>query len=83
MSIDQDILQARILIVDDQEANVQWLSRLLGESGYTGVTSTMDPTRVCELHRDNDYDLSLLDLEMPVMAGLAVMAVTRRRRTTP
>ena len=75
-----DILGARILIVDDQEANVQLLEGVLGEAGYTCVTSTMDPQQVCALHRENHYDLILLDLQMPGMDGFAVMAGPRDQR---
>ncbi len=71
---DQEILAARILIVDDQASNVLLLERLLDESGYTAVSSTMDPQQVCALHRKNDYDLILLDLQLPVMDGFQVMA---------
>jgi len=73
LSIETDILAARILIVDDQAANVLLLSRLLEEAGYTGVTSTMNPLQVCALHREHAYDLILLDLQMPAMDGFAVM----------
>jgi PAS domain S-box-containing protein len=73
MSLERDILDARILIVDDQDANVQLLGRLLAEAGYTRVTSTALPTEVCTLHRSEAYDLILLDLQMPVMDGFAVM----------
>jgi len=69
----QDILEARILIVDDQAANVQLLQRLLQEAGYLGVSSTMLPQEVCELHREHPYDLILLDLHMPGMDGFQVM----------
>jgi PAS domain S-box-containing protein len=68
-----DILGARILIVDDQEANVQLLEQLLGNAGYTCIASTMNPQEVCGLHRKNSYDLILLDLQMPGMDGFAVM----------
>ncbi|HUW28445.1 MAG TPA: diguanylate cyclase [Sulfuriferula sp.] len=68
-----DILDASILIVDDQKANVQLLEQMLREAGYRCVTSTMDPHAVCELHRDNRYDLILLDLQMPGMDGFQVM----------
>ncbi len=71
---EQDILEARILIVDDQEANVILLERLLGGAGYTNVTSTMDPQQVCALHRKHDYDLILLDLQLPLMDGFQVLA---------
>jgi PAS domain S-box-containing protein len=69
-----DFLGARILVVDDQQANVQLLEQILAEAGYTGVTSTMNPREVCTLHRQNPYDLILLDLQMPGMDGFAVMA---------
>ncbi len=68
-----DILNARILIVDDQVSNVGMLEQLLKEAGYLRVSSTTDPTEVCALHRKNRYDLILLDLQMPVMDGFQVM----------
>ena len=69
----QEILNANLLIVDDQEANVRLLERLLGEAGYAQVTSTMTPQDVPALHRRNRYDLILLDLQMPGMDGFEVM----------
>ena len=68
-----DILSARILIVDDQDANVLLLERLLTDAGYTHVASTTHPEEVSALHRDNRYDLILLDLQMPLMDGFEVM----------
>ena len=73
MISEQDILNASILIVDDQEANVQLLEQMLREVGYQRMTSTMDPHTVCALHRANHYDLILLDLQMPGMDGFQVM----------
>ena len=70
---ESDILNASILIVDDQESNISLLERLLSEAGYTNVASTMDPQEVCALHRKNRYDLILLDLQMPGMDGFQVM----------
>ena len=68
-----DILNAKVLIVDDQDANVQLLEAVLSGAGYARITSTMDPHTVCALHRDNHYDLILLDLRMPGMDGFQVM----------
>jgi PAS domain S-box-containing protein len=69
----QDILQARILVVDDQLANVTLLLEMLASAGYTRVESAMDASEVCALHRRNAYDLILLDLQMPGMDGFQVM----------
>src|ERR1035441_8509169 len=68
-----DILNARILIVDDRAANVILLDGMLRIAGYTSVESTTDPAAVCELHRKNRYALILLDLLMPLMDGFQVM----------
>ena len=70
---DSDILTAAILIVDDQASNVMLLEQLLTESGYTQVSSTMNPQEVGELHRANNYDLILLDMQMPDLDGFQVM----------
>jgi diguanylate cyclase (GGDEF)-like protein len=68
-----DILNAGILIVDDQAANVRLLEQMLREAGYRNIASTMDPHSVGALHRANHYDLILLDLQMPGMDGFEVM----------
>lgn len=68
-----EILNASILIVDDQKSNVILLEQMLRNAGYQCITSTMDPRTVCGLHLENRYDLILLDLQMPEMDGFQVM----------
>jgi serine phosphatase RsbU (regulator of sigma subunit) len=68
-----DILNARILVVDDHEANVCLIEGMLRVAGYTSVHSTTDPREVSELYRLNRYGLILLDLQMPGMDGFEVM----------
>jgi two-component system sensor histidine kinase DegS len=68
-----DIFSAKILIVDDQAANVSMLEQILRMAGYISITATDVSSQVVELHRSNRYDLILLDLQMPGMDGFEVM----------
>ncbi len=67
------ILNAKILVVDDMEANVELLDQILRNAGYTNITLTQNPREVLGLHEANRYDLILLDLQMPEMDGFQVM----------
>ena len=73
MISETEIHNAKILIVDDQESNVLLLQRVLEVASYTSVSSTTDPYKVYELHRQNHYDLILLDLKMAGMDGFQVL----------
>ena len=68
-----NILNAKILVVDDQPANVLLLEGMLRVAGYTCVQSTTNPSEVLELYRQNRYGLILLDLQMPGLDGFQVM----------
>jgi serine phosphatase RsbU (regulator of sigma subunit) len=68
-----DLFRAKILVVDDQEANVLVLERMLSGAGYLAVTSTRNPREVQELYLRNRYDLILLDILMPGFDGFQVM----------
>ena len=81
MNNEFDIVNARILIVDDQPVNVQLLEQLLAATGYPQITSTLNPQTVCALHEEHNYDLILLDLKMPVMDGFQVMEGLKKNTT--
>ena len=76
-----EILNASILIVDDQETNVILLEEMLRNAGYGNFTSTLDPRAVCPLHAAHRYDLILLDLQMPEMDGFAVIEALKKIET--
>lgn len=71
--IDPNLKNARILIVDDQEANIEVLASLLHLQGYENIKSTQDPRKVVGLYSSFDPDLILLDLSMPYLSGFEVM----------
>ena len=76
--IDQGRLSgARILVVDDEEANVLLIERILAKAGYASVTSTTDPERVMGLVDELEPDLLLLDLMMPRLDGFEIMEALR------
>ena len=73
-----ELLNASILIVDDQEANVMLLELMLRNEGYTNITTTQDPCQVAGLHAEQQFDLILLDLQMPEMDGFEVMEALKK-----
>jgi EAL domain-containing protein (putative c-di-GMP-specific phosphodiesterase class I)/CheY-like chemotaxis protein len=64
---------ARILIVDDEPANVLLLERILERAGYTQRCTTTDPRQAVTRFAETAPDLVLLDLHMPHLDGFAVM----------
>jgi putative two-component system response regulator len=64
---------ARILIVDDEQANVEILRRMLGKVGFTRLESTTDSREAAALYIQHRPDLILLDLHMPHVGGLEVL----------
>jgi putative two-component system response regulator len=63
---------SRILVVDDEPANVRLLTQLLTKAGYE-VTGTNDPRQVVDLVSTTNPDLLILDLHMPHLDGFEVM----------
>jgi len=68
---------SRILVVDDEPANVLLLQRLLEDDGYQAIATTTDSRRVLDLYRSTQPDLVVLDLMMPHLDGVAVLEQLR------
>ncbi len=72
--IDSTLKNAKILIVDDNQSNIEILEGLLDASGFNFYKSTTDPRQVTNLFKSYNPDLLLLDLMMPHLNGFEVMA---------
>ncbi len=70
---------AKLLIVDDERANLALLGRILQRAGYEHVTATDDPEEAVELFDTLRPDLVCTDLHMPRMSGLEVIDALGRR----
>jgi len=78
--VQKEIIQrSRILIVDDQAANVLLLERILQQGGYTNFSKTTDPRQVLEFFTLYQPDLVLLDLMMPHVDGYSLLTQLRSR----
>lgn len=65
--------KAKILIVDDEPNNVDFLEQALEDSGYQLITATNGQEALNKIQSEQP-DLILLDLNMPVMDGFTVLA---------
>lgn len=70
---EQMVLQAKILMIDDADANLKLLEALLTREGFTQMISTTEPQKAIELFNAFQPDLVLLDLMMPELDGYAVL----------
>ncbi len=70
-------MQIRILVVDDEQDNCDYLKLLLNREGYEADTCT-DPTRVVEILKSTDYHMVVLDMMMPKMSGTEVLEAIRK-----
>lgn len=74
-----DSAAARILIIDDEEAIISLLERILKRGGYENVRSATDARLALPLFREFEPDLVLMDLRMPFLDGVNVMGQLRQR----
>lgn len=75
---EQIILNAKILIIDDAEANLKLLEDILAREGFQQVVSTADPVRSLDLIKAFEPDLILLDLMMPELDGYGILEILSR-----
>lgn len=74
----KEILARRILVIDDEEANVLLLRNILQREGYTDVYSLTQSTQALSTYIDLAPDLVLLDLMMPQVDGFQLLEAFSR-----
>ena len=65
--------KAKVLIVDDEPANVRLLERILGIAGCTQMRTTTDSRQALPLFLEFEPDIVLLDLNMPYLNGFTIL----------
>lgn len=75
--INKDLKNAKILIVDDLQANIDVLQQLLEMQGYTYIETTTESTSVMDIVKGYEPDLILLDLTMPNLNGFDIMRLLK------
>jgi class 3 adenylate cyclase len=73
-SADRWLAKAQVLLVDDSRMMRAVLKKALGEIGFQNVVEAVDGADAVAKMLAAPFDLVLLDMEMPVMTGLEVLA---------
>ena len=72
-SLSEKLKDARILMIDDEEANLDLLERILEPMGFHHLRRSTKPEEVPELCREFSPDLVLLDIVMPGLTGVELL----------
>ena len=71
--VDLDVSAFRVVVIDDQVTNVEFLTTLLERDGFRHVVGVSDPWRALDAVVAEDTDLVLLDLMMPHVDGYEIL----------
>lgn len=81
MNLEEGLLRgAEVLVVDDEPANVALIETILERNGFTQVRSVTDPRQFRQVFVEQQPDIVLLDLHMPHVDGIALLAMIRELR---
>ena len=72
-----DFSAFKVLVVDDSRTLRLILAQQLGALGIHHITEATDGLKALELVKSTDFDLMLLDMEMPELDGLGVLEILR------
>jgi putative two-component system response regulator len=81
LNLEEGLLRgAEVLVVDDEPANVALIETILERNGFTQVRSVTDPRQFRQVFVEQQPDIVLLDLHMPHVDGIALLAMIRELR---
>ncbi|MDH3600322.1 MAG: EAL domain-containing protein [Candidatus Tectomicrobia bacterium] len=74
---DPDLIDARVMIIDDELTTLEILQAFLEDAGYRQFVTTSEATRALELMESEHPDVVLTDLNMPEVSGFDILAAMR------
>ncbi|OYU96015.1 MAG: hypothetical protein CFE21_06280 [Bacteroidetes bacterium B1(2017)] len=77
----QTILDTKILVVDDMQANLDLLVELLTFEGYSDIETVSDSRNVMDVYNSYQPNIILLDLAMPYVSGFEILAEIKQFET--
>ena len=77
---DQDLINATVMIIDDEFTTLEILQAFLEEAGYQRFVTTSEPSRALTLMENEQPDVVLTDLNMPKVSGFDILAAMREHR---
>ena len=74
MDTEQDLHQAKILLVDDEPMIIELLEDVLSSAGFASIRGTTDVHQVVSLYAEWQPDLVILDIHMRSLDGFRCLA---------
>jgi len=66
-------MQPKILIIDDDAASLALVKAALSQGQYDNVDAFLNSTEGQKSYLENDYDIIITDLRMPVLSGFDII----------
>ncbi len=76
-----ELLDARIMIIDDEELVIRAVQRFLSVEGFSNFHGVRDSTRAIDAIREVQPDVVLLDIMMPTVSGLDILRERRKHHS--
>ncbi|MCU6709973.1 response regulator transcription factor [Paenibacillus sp. J5C_2022] len=77
------MLEANILIVDDEKSIAEMMATVLRKEGFTSIDLRFDGEAALEACQEKKYDIILLDIMMPGRSGLEICPFIRTATDAP